>query len=831
MLLSNEQILQIFKNLTQNIEVVTSAYTGLGKTKYIKQEAKNKKIPCCELNISATYDNVALSKILEDSLKPTPTLYKFNLNFLTDTDYFHELLFSMAVFKLVYNEESIIVIPDHSFVYIEVANTFREELYNSLSLLKYLHTKNLDQFRIGNLIKRKNLVYVCNYLYLLKKGEIDSKDLSFASDSKKPLFTDENLYAQLLTEYFLPNCGAFPNYHQLKKFTNVLSKLFQNFEQGMFSTWVMGFYTQEYKASKLDIFSKLRSCLIQNMIETTKEFISKGIDNVKSSQNSMINPNEKEKQNLIDKTIKWENSNHFILIFIKEGDYTSIYKSPDKIPLSMKKVIIADKVILEGKGTLNANSLISKMNEYENKTGVIENFNNCNSSDLISKLLNFFKHYLIREQKCLNLKYDVTDLIRTKIIESENTGYVLTPDNFLKMNLIYLRCISKIPLIIMGETGCGKTSLLKFFVENVLRESFSIIYIHSGITVSDIKTLLEQAKQKAKNFTDRKVWVFFDEFNTSDCMGEIVTILCERKFENEKLPENIIFVGACNPYRIKAEMNFKENVGIKKLSGSQNKSQLVHMVKPLPDKAIEFVWDFGVLKSNEIREYVRSMLIKANLREVNVFTELICFVHEYFQNKEDFSSVSLRDVNRFILLFQWFSKSLAEMKRYQLKKPLEEYKKCKEEVERLKLSVNILPEFLSFIHCYYLRLPTEEDRNTFIKLIAANSKNSELRLNIEHLKKLLRLQELELLSRMNLPENIALNQALMENLFAIVPCIFNKIPIFIFRKPGCSKSLAINIISSTFRGENSMDEYIKTLPEPQIVSFQGSDSCTSAYLN
>jgi len=80
---------------------------------------------------------------------------------------------------------------------------------------------------------------------------------------------------------------------------------------------------------------------------------------------------------------------------------------------------------------------------------------------------------------------------------------------------------------------------------------------------------------------------------------------------------------------------------------------------------------------------------------------------------------------------------------------------------------------------------------------------------------------------MELPEGTALNRALRENIFAMIPCIINKIPIFICGKPGCSKSLAIQLIFANLRGEKSLDPFFKTLPELIMVSFQGSDSCTS----
>lgn len=44
---------------------------------------------------------------------------------------------------------------------------------------------------------------------------------------------------------------------------------------------------------------------------------------------------------------------------------------------------------------------------------------------------------------------------------------------------------------------------------------------------------------------------------------------------------------------------------------------------------------------------------------------------------------------------------------------------------------------------------------------------------------------------MNLEEGIALNAALVENLFVVVVCILNKIPVFVVGKPGSSKTLAM----------------------------------------
>ena len=52
--------------------------------------------------------------------------------------------------------------------------------------------------------------------------------------------------------------------------------------------------------------------------------------------------------------------------------------------------------------------------------------------------------------------------------KSENLkNYSVTLDNFFKMCLIIQRAVSNIPIIVMGESGVGKTALIKFLVEVV----------------------------------------------------------------------------------------------------------------------------------------------------------------------------------------------------------------------------------------------------------------------------------------------------------------------------------------------------------------------------
>lgn len=60
----------------------------------------------------------------------------------------------------------------------------------------------------------------------------------------------------------------------------------------------------------------------------------------------------------------------------------------------------------------------------------------------------------------------VKDETKKEKIEAKIVSYfsdiVLTKDNVIKMAIIYLRMMAHIPVIIMGETGVGKTILIKY---------------------------------------------------------------------------------------------------------------------------------------------------------------------------------------------------------------------------------------------------------------------------------------------------------------------------------------------------------------------------------
>ena len=76
-----------------------------------------------------------------------------------------------------------------------------------------------------------------------------------------------------------------------------------------------------------------------------------------------------------------------------------------------------------------------------------------------------------------------------------DSTYQLTEDNLNKLLAIHMRLRTNMPIIIMGETGCGKTRMVKFLCDlhrppdSKLQNMF-IVKVHGGTTEQDIERCL-----------------------------------------------------------------------------------------------------------------------------------------------------------------------------------------------------------------------------------------------------------------------------------------------------------------------------------------------------
>ena len=77
------------------------------------------------------------------------------------------------------------------------------------------------------------------------------------------------------------------------------------------------------------------------------------------------------------------------------------------------------------------------------------------------------------------------------------------------------------------------------------------LQVHGGTTEKKIVEFLEKAEVAAKENRSKNLdtVVFFDEANTTDAIGLIKEIMCDRRVHGNPISQDLKFIAACNPYR------------------------------------------------------------------------------------------------------------------------------------------------------------------------------------------------------------------------------------------------------------------------------------------
>ena len=256
---------------------------------------------------------------------------------------------------------------------------------------------------------------------------------------------------------------------------------------------------------------------------------------------------------------------------------------------------------------------------------------------------------------------------------------------------------------------------------------------------------------------------------------------------------------------------------------------------------------------------------------ITVFSTLINASQEFVRNLHggERASCSLRDVARCLKIFEWFGKSYRGVAAAAAAaggagagaEPADE-EFTQEDFFAIRpnaLAAVRRAVIMSLSFCYLSRLPFEH-RILFRQHISQTWKNMQTPLpsgravsslsirdwfafdlpsfgpmclwlqlsNPDMIEAVITDVQKNFVSHMKLPECIALNDALLENVFVIMVSILNKLPVFIIGKPGSSKSLAMQVIQSSLRGKASDSPYLRTLPAVEVISYQCSPLSTSA---
>lgn len=785
------QLRDTFKKVFPEVFMVTSDLPGVGKTEAIYEHAASRKKKTVTIPISGPLSRKHLVKRLSGLTVCPHECIHFDVGEVDDPLVLDTLIFELVVVGMVSSGTELFHLPT-KHVYIEIANTLRHWLQDSLPVTKCfspMHIK-LDGYRDLAVSQEplSPIQVVCQYLHAYESGLLESKDLNLGE--LKPL-SPERCKA-LLSKHF--SSSGDLSYNIVESFIRVFADQLLQFSASPY-----------FKPHNLKVVlgpsHDVRNCLFKALLEVSREFASRSVVTCKNVQSEAISREQatevlKEIQltsknaagkmvERVEGMIQWADNNHLVIVFhsLEALTISALYRDLSLVPSNVQELFKTQAMKSKG----------------------MEDFTKMNHKQLQERL---------------------DRIVRTTPRGNDGSlqalDYALTPDNILKMVLIIQRINAGIPVIVMGETGCGKTSLVRYLARTC-DVPFHVFNFHAGVTEEELVSFVSKMEVEAKSGKD--VWVFLDEINTCEYLGTINEMICHRSIKGKPLTPNLVFIAACNPYRLRPPGKIS-TAGLSGKTITDEYSKLVYRVHPLPETMIDFVWDYGSLSKEDERAYIGRMVEGITGNPNNLLVDLLCASQEYVRETEKSPyCVSLRDAHRCIVLVKWFKETL----KLRSDLPLSKLKDSRSyHIVARGFPHSNRSFVLALAHCYQSRLPTAEVRQGYRKRISGCfRKHKNQSFQESSFEAIVRAEQEDYLERMELPVGTAKNAALRENVFVMLVCILNRIPVFVVGKPGCSKSLSMQIIRSNLRGKDAKDPFLKTLPQLYVVSHQGSESSTS----
>jgi hypothetical protein len=524
-----------------------------------------------------------------------------------------DFLYSFLVTKLYGQSENLFYLSKKVKIVIEIPCGF-VDFFNKYPLLSMF--ENRTEMKIANLpplivpkVINSNVQIVCNYLKLLNSGKLSETDLiingvSLLKDDIKKMINedvfngDTTKDAELLDQ---KECDAlikdllknklkikYPTYYQINSFINVFSGQLKNFSMNFELTAAC--LIERGKYLRDENFHKMREIMVKSFIQNTIHFTQGAFDKILTAQLETYkvkveqgNYDEDKQEEVAVKALSEPgdiiscNKIDPPLVFFHEGEGQNFSIITNDNPNTEEY----NKLLQLRIGFVKYQNFayqVNKINKREEEPKKLKHYTEFDRQELfweeIKQILSLKNPVYNRDKK------QEGEGKKLKSIEEIVGEYVFTADNFVKMILILLRIRENIPVIMMGETGCGKTSLIRKLSEliNNGEKQMEILNIHAGITDEEIvnflfkkkekdgveyPSIIEKAKQlkereekieKAYNeekqkYFKKKLWVFLDEINTCNCMGLICELMTKHTCQGVELPDNIFFIGACNPYR------------------------------------------------------------------------------------------------------------------------------------------------------------------------------------------------------------------------------------------------------------------------------------------
>jgi len=440
------------------IEIISSDESGVGKSTQIRLQIINQNKYYIYFPIGGIFTKEEVIERLKNLFINKNSIIHFDLYDSNQTEQMMEFLFSILITKFYGQNEDIFYLPKEIGIKVEIPNG-DIDFIKKFPILKLFHNyqlliKNLPPLIVPNDFLSNNIQIVANYLKDFNEDKIDKTDLYFERITPE----DFNLYktkenARILSQKEcqqlifkeIKKTIASPNYYQITSFINVLASQFKQFNQN--------FYLNAHMINKIHNGDsiKIRSFIVESFIKITKRFI----------------------EGVINKIVKKKKANKIIF-----GEYNESKDNEEGIKdlsNTMHSVIsfkdIDPSLVFFHEGNSQLFSIITNKDRNDSEYQDLYNLKNCqviNQNEYKVDLPDYksYTHLqFLRELKdILNVKNPVEKKNARegeRSLEEIAGNYVITADNFVKMVLILLKIRAKNPVIMMGETGCGKTLLIR----------------------------------------------------------------------------------------------------------------------------------------------------------------------------------------------------------------------------------------------------------------------------------------------------------------------------------------------------------------------------------
>ena len=647
-----------------DIEIVTSDYPCVGKTSYIieKISSENIYIPLGET--SANIIKLLLEVLSIFPIKPNFYLQIFPYYNKKKREINANFLFSFLILKYYHTFN---IFKDNIKIFIEIPSEYKEDYLKDYTFLEIFRIKNIefrDDFYENIKIQPQNLYsdIVSNYLYLL-----DSKNINKSRYDKKRQKNTENFH-NLIVKYFIKDSIKKPNLTQVDIFVSQFGNLLYSFES------CEKLSPHNILKSGIKKLESIREIIINYYIQIIKKLVTQSYESILETQKIAFE-NQKMKNNSDQdkkKTSEELNKRKNII------SYENI--KPPLVLFNYKKENE------KGNDSFTYSSIIStNINNKEDE----EIFSILNQKYLQDDTYRDIKTYeqssFIRELRCICL---TPNSYFEKFSNEINKQYKFTADNFIKMVLIYLRIRANIPIILLGETGCGKTELLNT-LHKFIQHKYNLLTlnVHSDCSIGDFykffldhNLIEERFEKKMLDFIlgfkipEKKTIVFLDEINTTNALQFLTDLFTKHSLLGRKFNPNVRIIAACNPYRLL--LNNKIEIGYNK---ERHKIRnLVYTVNPLPFSLINYIFDFGNLKGEYEKQYIQlflnSILFEKqfSLPFFNNYSIILYHIinavfesQDFIRKNSEISSVSLREIKRFEIFFIFFLDKFTKRKDFE----------------------------------------------------------------------------------------------------------------------------------------------------------------------